>query len=153
MEVVIAEGVQCDPGAPTVTLDVTEARPYFKASPLLYVGVMGIDVTNINTGNDCFAYFVWEMRMWPGEAGETCPTTDPLVQEISRFLATKSDYKTISPQLLGTGEKAMVGGSFEIPAGTHGTYTLCLSLWGNFDKQALLDELAAAGYPEKIRWL
>jgi len=152
MEVTIAEGVQCPPGAPTVVLDVTEARPYFKTDPLLYVGVMGIDVTNQDVGNHCFGYFVWEMKMWPGEAGTTCPTTDPMVQEISRFLATKSDWKTISPQLLGTNEKGMIGGSFEIPAGTHGTYTLCLSLWGNHDKKALLDELAAAGYPEKIAW-
>ena len=152
-EVTIAEGTQCPPGSPAVILDVTGARAYFKTSPILYVGVMGIDVTNVNQGNDCFGYFVWEMRMWKGAAGTTCPTTAPEIQRISRFLATKSDWKTMTPQLLGTNQKDMVAGSFEIPAGTSGKYTLCLSLWGNHDKQALLDELAIAGYPEKVAWI
>ena len=152
-QITIAEGVQCAPGSPTVILDTTGARAYFKASPILYVGVMGIEVTNVNVGNDCFGFFAWEMRMWPGPAGTTCPTGTPEVQEISRFLATKSDTKSISPTLLGANEKDMVGGSFEIPAGTHGTYTICLSLWGNHDKQALLDELEVAGYDEKEIWM
>ena len=153
LQVTIAEGTQCQKGAPKVILDVTDARPYFKVDPLLYVGVMGINVTNVNQGGECFGYFVWEMRMWKGEAGDTCPATDPDVQTISRFLGKKSDYKTISPQLLGTDETDMIGGAFEIPPGTHGVYTLCLSLWGNHDKQALLDELAGQNYPENIRWV
>lgn len=152
-QITIAEGVQCAPGSPTVILDTSDARAYFKASPILYVGVMGIEVTNVNQGNDCFGFFAWEMRMWPGEAGITCPTATPPVQEISRFLATKSDRKSISPTLLGTDEKDMVGGSFEIPAGTHGTFTICLSLWGNHDKEALLEELKEAGYDEHEVWL
>ena len=152
LQVTIAEGTQCTPGAPTVVLDVSDARPYFKTDPVLYVGVMGINVTNVNKGGKCFGYFVWEMRMWPGVAGTTCPTTEPEVTQISRFLAKKSDYKTISPQLLGTDETGMIGGSFEIPPGTHGVYTLCLSLWGNHSKQALLDELAAHYYPENVVW-
>ncbi len=151
-QVTIVEGVQCAPGAPTVILDTTNARAYFKVAPTLYVGVMGIDVTNVNVGDDCFGFFVWEMRMWPGAAGTDCPTTVPEVQQISRFLATQSDFKSISPAMLGTNEQDMIGGSFEIPAGTHGTYTLCLSLWGNHDKQALLDELADAGYAENEIW-
>jgi hypothetical protein len=153
-EVTIKEGKQCSPGAPTVILDTSEARPYFNASPVLYVGVMGIDVTNVNTGLDCFGYFVWEVRMWPGKAGITCPAALPALQDISRFLAKISDKKTISITMLGTNEKDGIGASVEIPQHFKGAYTICMSLWGNHDKQALLDELKSErDYDEEIPWV
>jgi len=156
LQVTIVEGEQCSPGSPTVllTLDTPgdEAFAYFKTTPRLYVGVMNIFVTNLNMGNSCYGYFVWEMRMWEGAAGTTCPTTLPDWQQISRYIGESPEAKAISPKLLGTGEKQMIGGSFEIPSTFRGTYTICLSLWGNFDKQALLDELAVAGYAEEIAW-
>jgi len=152
-EVIIKEGVQCGPGSPSVLLDTSEAFAYFKATPLLYVGVMDILVNNLNTdGRNCWAYFIWEMRMWDGTAGTTCPTGTPEVQEICRFVGEISDKKALSIKMLGASENAMIGGSFEIPANLRGTKTICLSLWGNYDKQALIDELAAAGYQEEIPW-
>ena len=153
-EVVIVEGKPCPAGAPDVLLDTSEAFAYFKAEPLLYVGVMKIDVTNRDlTGNECYAYFAWEMRMWPGPAGITCPTDLPAHKTISRFLGEVSATKVISVKLLGANEKAMIGGSFEIPTHYRGKYTLCLTLWGNFNKQALLDELLSErGYEEEITW-
>lgn len=153
-EVVIVEGKPCPAGAPDVLLDTSEAFAYFKAEPLLYVGVMKIDVTNRDlTGNECYAYFAWEMRMWPGPAGTTCPTDLPAHKTISRFLGEVSATKVISVKLLGANEKAMIGGSFEIPTHFRGKYTLCLTLWGNFNKQALLDELLSErGYEEEIPW-
>jgi len=153
-EVVIVEGKPCPAGAPDVLLDTSEAFAYFKAEPVLYVGVMKIDVTNRDlTGNECYAYFAWEMRMWPGAAGATCPITTPAHQTISRFLGEVSAKKVISVKLLGANEKAMIGGSFEIPSHFRGKYTLCLTLWGNFSKQALLDELLSErGYAEELPW-
>lgn len=152
-EVIIKEGVQCGPGSPSVLLDTSAAFAYFKATPLLYVGVMDILVNNLNTdGRNCWAYFIWEMRMWDGPAGTTCPTTTPEVQEICRFLGEISPTKVLSIKMLGASENAMIGGSFEIPPHIRGRKTICLSLWGNYDKQALIDELAAAGYAEEIPW-
>lgn len=154
--VTIAEGVPCPAGAPTVVLDTTEAFAYFKASPTTYVGVMDVLVTNVNTGGNCYGYFAWEMRLWPGDPNApvpaTCPTGAPERQEISRFLGKVSATKVISVKLLGTSEQAMIGASFEIPTHMRGTKVLCLSLWGNHDKDALLAELAAAGYQEEIPW-
>lgn len=153
-EVVIKAGVQCAPGSPSVLLDTSEAFAYFKGDPLPYVGVMDILVNNLNTdGRGCWAYFIWEMRMWDGPAGTTCPTGTPEVQEICRFLGKVSATKTLSIKMLGSSENAMLGGSFEIPAHIKGTKTICLSLWGNYDKQALIDELATAGYAEEIPWV
>jgi hypothetical protein len=114
-EVYVGGGISCPAGAPSVTLDTAvqgeEAFAYYKAQPVTYVGVMNIFVHNLHS--ECFAYFAWEMRMWPGKAGTTCP---------------------------------------EIPSHFEGYKTICLSLWGNYSKQALLDELAAAGYAEEIPW-
>lgn len=150
LEVNIKSGTDCGTGAPTVRLDTSEAFAYFKATPVTYVGVMDIYVQN-NSG-DCYAYFAWEMRMWPGKPGTRCPTTSPVRTEISRFLGEVQNTKTISTKMLGAGENAMIGGSFEIPSHYEGVYTICLTLWGNFSKQALLDELAVEGYPEDIVW-
>jgi hypothetical protein len=148
--VIIKEGSPHAPGAPSVNLDTSKAFAYFKATPITYVGVMDIFVHNPSV---YYAYFAWEMRMWAGKAGTTCPTTTPELQTISRFLGEVSDKKVISVKMLGANENAMIGGSFEIPAYFKGTYTLCLSLWGNYDKQALLDELLSdRGYVEEIPW-
>jgi hypothetical protein len=150
LEVNIKSGTDCGTGAPTVRLDTSEAFAYFKATPVTYVGVMDIYVQN--NSSDCYAYFAWEMRMWPGKPGTRCPTTSPARTEISRFLGEVQDTKTISTKMLGASENAMIGGSFEIPSHYEGVYTICLTLWGNFSKQALLDELANEGYPEDIAW-
>lgn len=150
LEVYVGGGVSCPEGAPSVNLDTTGAFAYFKADPITYVGVMNILVHNLS--NQCFAYFAWEMRMWDGPAGTTCPITAPEQQEISRFLGEVSDTKVISVTRTNASENKMIGGSFEIPPTLEGLKTICLSLWGNFSKQALLDELAVAGYAEEIPW-
>ena len=152
-EVTIKEGTQCSQGSPSVTLDTSEAFAYFKTDPLMYVGIMDILVNNVNTsGNNCWAYFIWEMRMWDGPAGTTCPTGVPEVQEICRFLGEVSATKALSIKMLSPSETDMIGGSFEIPSYVRGTKTICLSLWGNYSKQALIDEIEAAGYPKEIPW-
>jgi hypothetical protein len=73
--VYVGGGISCPAGAPSVTLDTAvqgeEAFAYYKAQPVTYVGVMNIFVHNLHS--ECFAYFAWEMRMWPGKAGTTCP--------------------------------------------------------------------------------
>jgi hypothetical protein len=152
--VYVGGGISCPAGAPSVTLDTAvqgeEAFAYYKAQPVTYVGVMNIFVHNLHS--ECFAYFAWEMRMWPGKAGTTCPTTAPEIQEISRFLGEVSDKKVISVKRMNASTIEMIGGSFEIPSHFEGYKTICLSLWGNYSKQALLDELAAAGYAEEIPW-
>lgn len=151
MEVYVGGGESCLAGAPEVALDTSEAFAYFKADPITYVGVMNILVQNIS--NKCFAYFAWEMRMWDGSAGNECPITKPERQEISRFLGEVSDKKVISVTRTNASEIKMIGASFEIPAHLEGLKTICLSLWGNYSKQALLDELLADGhYPEEIDW-
>lgn len=159
-EVYVGGGISCPSGAPSVTLDTAvpgkEAFAYYKAQPVTYVGIMNIFVHNLHS--ECFAYFAWEMRMWPGKAGTTCPTTKPERQEISRYLAEISDKKIISVKRMNASSIEMIGGSFEIPSHFEGYKTICLSLWGNFSKQALIDELAAPtadrpGYPEEIVWV
>jgi len=50
---------------------------------------------------------------------------------------------------LDASETDIIWGSFEVPAGMEGEKTLCLSLWGNFDYEALIAELNAAGYYDK----
>lgn len=153
LQVYVGGGESCDPaveGDPSVTLDTSEAFAYFKAEPITYVGVMDILVQNLS--DRCFAYFAWEMSMWDGIAGETCPITIPERKQITRYLGEVSDKKIISVTRTNASENKMIGGSFEIPATLEGIKTICLSLWGNFNKQALLDELAVAGYEEEIDW-
>lgn len=153
LQVYVGGGEACDPaveGDPSVTLDTSEAFAYFKAEPVTYVGVMDILVQNLS--DRCFAYFAWEMSMWDGVAGETCPITTPERKQITRYLGEVSDKKIISVTRTNASENKMIGGSFEIPATLEGIKTICLSLWGNFNKQALLDELAVAGYEEEIDW-
>lgn len=151
LEVYVGGGISCSPGAPSVNLDTSGAFAYFKATPVTYVGVMDILVHNLS--NSCFAYFAWEMRMWDGRAGTTCPITSPERQEISRFLGEISDKKVISVTRTNASENKMIGASFEIPSSLEGVKTICLSLWGNFSKQALLDELLSdGGYAEEIPW-
>lgn len=149
-DVWVGGGISCPAGAPTVTLDTTEAFAYFKATPAIYVGVMNIMVNHIH--NDCYAYFAWEMRMWDGAAGAACPTTTPELQEISRFLAKVSPKKVITLKRVDAGATEMVSGSFEIPSHFQGRKTICLSLWGNYSYDALVAELAAAGYEKEIDW-
>ena len=149
-DVWVGGGISCPAGAPTVTLDTTEAFAYFKATPAIYVGVMNIMVNHIH--NECYAYFAWEMRMWDGAAGAACPTTTPELQEISRFLAKVSPKKVITLKRVDAGATEMVSGSFEIPSHFQGRKTICLSLWGNYSYDALVAELAAAGYQKEIDW-
>lgn len=154
LEVTIVEGNPYPGGddIPSVVLDTSKAFAYFKATPMLYVGVMDIWVTNLSS--QYWAYFTWEMRMWRGSppTPTTCPTTTPAHTNISRFLGKVSDQKVISTKLLGASESAMIGGSFEIPQDYRGAFTLCLSLWGNYSKDSLIAELGAEGYPEEIPW-
>lgn len=149
-KVYVGGGISCDPGAPSVTLDTSEAFAYFKAQPVTYVGVMDILVHNLH--NECFSYFAWEMRLWDGYGYTECPQTTPELQEISRFLGEISDKKVISITRTNASENKMIGGSFEVPSWMEGEKTICLSLWGNFSKDALIDELEAAGYAKEIPW-
>lgn len=151
LQVYVGGGESCPKGSPGVELDTSEAFAYFKADPITYVGVMDILVRNLS--DKCFSYFAWEMRMWDGPAGDSCPLTAPERQEISRFLAEVSDTKVISVTRANASEVKMIGASFEIPAHLEGLKTICLSLWGNYSKQALLDELLVDGrYAEEIPW-
>lgn len=153
MEVWVGEGsgTSCPPGDPRVTLDTSNAYAYYKSDPTSYVGVMDIMVRN-NNNEDCYAYFAWEMRMWPGSGLTSCPLTTPEVVEISRFLARVSATRDITLKKILANETEMVSGSFAIPHGVEGQKTICLTLWGNYSYSALVDELAAAGYSKEIPW-
>jgi len=154
-EVTVGEtsGSSCAAGDPSVTLDVSEAYAYYKTAPVPYIGVMKINVRNNDPhGTDCYAYFTWVMRMWDGTGFTTCPTTTPELEEVSRFLATVSDTKAMTLKKIHANETTMVSGSFEIPASAEGRKTICLTLWGNYSYQALVDELAAEGYVKEIVW-
>ena len=147
----VGGGTSCPAGAPNVTLEMGEAFAYFKAEPKTYVGVMNLFVQNMSP--TCFTYFTWEMKMWDGIPGATCPVIAPERQEISRFLGKVSATKTISITRLNAAEDKMIGGSFEIPETLEGEKTICLSLWGNFSKQALVDELLTdGGYDYEMPW-
>jgi hypothetical protein len=145
-----SSGTGC-PGDPSVTLDTGGAYAYYKSDPTSYVGVMDLMVRN-NNNDDCYAYFAWEMRMWPGSGYTTCPAANPEVIEISRFLAKVSPTRAITLKKILANETEMVSGSFAIPAGVEGQKTICLTLWGNYSYSALVDELAAAGYSKEIPW-
>ena len=147
-EVTVGGSEKCPAGAPTVTLDTSEAFAYFKAEPARYVGVMEIMVKHIH--DSCYAYFAWEMRDGSGYA--TCPTTSPEHQEISRFLAKVSPKKVITLKRIDANVTEMVSGSFEIPAHIEGRKTICLSLWGDYDYNKLVSDLAAEGYEKEIDW-
>jgi hypothetical protein len=144
-------GTSCDSGDPDVTLDTSEAYAYYKSEPTPYIGVMDIKVTNHNN-DDCYAYFAWEMKMWDGHGYTTCPSHNPEVIEISRFLATAGDTKDITLKKVLANATEKIGGAFEIPASAEGRKTVCLTLWGNYSYSALVDELADAGYAQSIPW-
>lgn len=147
----VGGGTSCPAGSPNVTLEMAEAFAYYKAEPKTYVGVMNLFVQNLSP--TCFTYFTWEMKLWDGIPGTSCPTTSPELREISRFLGDISPTKVISITRLNAAENKMIGGSFEVPATMEGEKTICLSLWGNFSKQALIDELLAdGGYQEELPW-
>jgi len=143
MEVYIGGGSDCPSNTPSVTIDVSEAYTFFKSEPYEYIGVGGIEVHN--ESSECKAYFVWEVRVWDGYGYTSCPTTVPELQEITRYLAEVGD-KPISLTRLYASETAEVWGSFEVPADMEGEKTICLSLWGNFDRDALIAELNVEGY-------
>ena len=151
LDIYVGGGKACPAGSPNVVLDTTEAFAYFKAEPKTYVGVMGLWVQNLS--NECFTYFTWEMKMWNGKPETDCPSIPPEMQEISRFLGKVSPTKVISVTRLNAAENKMIGASFEIPSTMEGEKTICLSLWGNYNKQALIDELLAdGGYAEEMPW-
>jgi hypothetical protein len=133
----------CEPGEPSVELDISGAYTFFKASPYEYIGVGGIEVRNLHS--TCHAYFVWETRVWDGYGYTTCPTFAPEMQEISRFLA-RTGSKPITTEKIGSYETEVVWGSFEIIPGMEGEKTICLSLWGNLSRAELLAELGREGY-------
>jgi hypothetical protein len=147
LEVYVGGGQSCDPGTPSVTLDTSEAYAFFKSTPHEYIGVGGIMVHNKH--NTCRAYFAWEARIWDGYGYTTCPTTDPIHQEINRFLA-EAGKRPLSLKRLDASGTDEIWGSFETLPTMEGEYTLCLSLWGNFDYEALIAELNAEGYFDKI---
>lgn len=147
----VGGGKACPAGAPNVQLDIGEAFAYYKAEPITYVGVMNLFVQSLSP--ECFTYFTWEMKLWDGLPGASCPTTSPELQEVSRFLGDLSPTKIISITRLNAAENKMIGCSFEVPASMEGEKVLCLSLWGNFNRQALLDELLNdGGYAEEVPW-
>jgi hypothetical protein len=150
LDIYVGGGKACPAGSPNVGLDTTNAFAYFKAEPKTYVGVMDIWVQSLSP--ECFTYYTWEMRMWDGKAGATCPVSAPERTEVSRFLGEINPTKPISITRLNAAEEKMVGGSFEIPPTLEGNKTICLSLWGDYNKQQLLDDLATAGYAEEIPW-
>lgn len=147
LEVYVGGGESCDPGTPSVTLDTSEAYAFFKSTPHEYIGVGGIMVHN--TDINCRAYFAWEARIWDGYGYTTCPATDPIHQEINRFLA-EAGKRPLSLKRLDASGTDEIWGSFEVLPAMEGEYTLCLSLWGNFDYEALIAELNAVGYYDKI---
>jgi len=146
-----SSGTSCPSGDPNVTLDTSDAYAYYKSDPTAYVGVMNIMVRN-NNNEDCYAYFAWEMRMWPGRGYTTCPAASPELTEISRFLATVSPTRAMTLKKVLANTTEMVSGSFAIPQGIEGQKTICLTLWGNYSYSALVDELAAEGYSKEIPW-
>lgn len=146
MEVYVGGGEDCEAGAPTVTLDVSAAFTFFKSDPYNYIGVGGIEVHNVDT--TCRAHFAWEVRVWDGYGFTECPSAEPELKEINRFLAEEGG-RPLSTKMLGASEADVVWGSFEVPATMSGEKTICLSLWGNFDKDALIEELNAEGYYDK----
>jgi len=146
LEVYIGEGSSCPPGTPNVTLDEAEAFAFFKSVPYKYVGVGGIQVHNLSSS--CQIYVAWEMKLWDGEGFTTCPTSSPEVQEINRFLAEPGD-RPLSLKRIDSDGTDVVWGSFEVPDWVTGKKTICLSLWGNNDYDALVAELNSAGYYDK----
>lgn len=147
MEVYVGGGADCPDGAPSVTVDTTEAFAFFKSEAHDYIGVGGIKVHNLNT--ECRAHFIWEARVWDGYGYTTCPITEPEMQEINRYLM-EAGSRPLSTTTLTADQTDVVWGSFEILAGMEGEKTVCLSLWGNFDKNALMAELNDEEYYDKI---
>ena len=145
LEVYVGGGASCDPGAPSVDLDTTNAFAFFKTDPHEYIGVGGIQVHN--KSSVCRAYFAWEVRVWDGYGFVTCPTSAPEHQEISRYLA-EATGRPLSLTRLDASGTEVVWGSFEVPPTMVGEKTICLSLWGNFDRDALIAELNAVGYTD-----
>lgn len=146
LEVVIGVGEDCDPGSPSVTLDTSEAYAYYKDDPHQYIGVGGIIVHSLDIV--CKAHFAWEARVWDGHGYNSCPTTQPEMVEISRYLMDAGSRPLSITRLFADGSD-VVWGSFEITPGMSGNKTLCLSLWGNFSKDALIAELNNEGYYDK----
>ena len=146
IEVYVGGGESCPPGAPSVTLDTSEAFAFFKSTPYEYIGVGGIEVHNQST--QCRAYFAWEARVWDGHGYTTCPITVPEMQEITRYLA-EATGRPLSLTRLDASGTDVIWGSFEVPPAMEGEKTICLSLWGNYDYDALIAELNAAGYYDK----
>lgn len=147
MEVYVGGGSSCPPGAPSVTIDTIDAFAFFKSEAYDYIGVGGIQVHNLDT--HCRAYFAWEARVWDGYGYTTCPLTAPEMQEINRYLA-EAGGRPLSLKRLDASGTDVIWGSFEVPPEMEGEKTICLSLWGNFDYDALVAELNAAGYYDKI---
>jgi hypothetical protein len=146
MEVYVGGGESCPPGAPSVTLDTSAAFAFFKSENYDYIGVGGIQVHNLDT--NCRAYFAWEVRVWDGYGYTTCPLTVPEMKEINRYLAEPGG-RPLSLKRLDASGTDTIWGSFEVPPTMSGEKTICLSLWGNFDYDALMAELNAEGYYDK----
>lgn len=108
-----------------------------------------------NDSGNCRIYLAWEMRMWDNPTGAkptSCPTTSPEVTEINRYLAEIAATKTLAITTL-PGSTTIEGyAQFEIPSTSEGKKIVCFTLWGNYNKQALLDELLAEGYAEDPLW-
>lgn len=151
LEVNIASGSQHPgAGAPDITLDASGAYAFFKSTPRKYVGAGGLVVTNLS--GEYFIYLAWVMRLWHGEAGTTCPTVAPAVEDVSRYLGDVADTMDMSIIFFDSNKRDETFGSFDIPQDYTGKKTMCLTLWGNYDKQALIDELVAEGYSESVLW-
>lgn len=149
LEVNIATGTE-NPGggAPDIVLDASEAYAFFKATPRKYVGAGGLHVTNLSS--EYFIYLAWVMRLWHGPAGNTCPSTTPAVEDVSRYIGSATGSMEMTTIFFDANESDDTFGSFNIPQNYTGKKTMCLTLWGNYSKQALIDELVAEGYAEAI---
>lgn len=143
-------GTLCPPGAPSVDLDTTGAFAYYTPSPVPNIGVGAVLVHNHPHG-DCYAYFTWVATVWSGVGYTTCPThLSAEMVEISRYLVEPATGRPISTTRLLSDETDTVWASFEVPASvSDGDKTICMTLWGNYDKDALIAELNTAGYYDK----
>jgi len=145
-EVEIGEGDACSPGDPPFSLDVSGAYTYSsQAGSTKYVSVGGIEVTNPHS--TCFAYYTWVTRLWDGSGYSSCPSSNPQAEDAARFF-DDDGTATLTRQRIDPRDTEVLFASLEIPSSMTGTKTLCLYLWGNFNKSALTSELKSAGYSE-----
>lgn len=143
-EVTIGAGSGCPPGDPSIRMDASGGYAFYKATPVNYLGVGGVKITNRDAS--CYGYFTWVVKVWRGSGFSTCPTSTPVAEDASRYYDGTDNSPPISTQRIDPGDTEEVFGSIRIPTSLTGTVTLCVYLWGNFNKQSLINELKGEGY-------